>query len=121
MTNRIIKFRAWDGKKMSKIPFAITQDGILCSGNGVAYLATSITDSFVLMQFTGLHDKNGREIYEGDVVRGTFGGNYIVEIGKISGGGMDTGVIGFGWVMDDQDPEECEVIGNIYEHKELLK
>jgi uncharacterized phage protein (TIGR01671 family) len=56
---REIKFRAWDGVDYMSKPFdlfAIQREEI------------SFTKDAVLMQYTGLHDKNGKEIYEGDIV-----------------------------------------------------
>lgn len=57
--NRIIKFRAWDGKKMWQ-PFN-AQD-VFCDD------APGFAPDTLFLQFTGLHDKNDKEIYEGDVV-----------------------------------------------------
>ncbi|MBE3145100.1 MAG: hypothetical protein IMZ61_14455 [Planctomycetes bacterium] len=75
-------------------------------------------------QFTGLHDKNGKEIWEGDVVTGTvheyFDGKYIIN--------FDEGVFSVR-VSDEYNPclyegipeKQLKVIGNIYENPELLK
>lgn len=78
---RTIKFRAWDtiGKKMY-MPDAtdweqihIQLDGEINEAVFAGYYntlyRTDITSRIILMQFTGLHDKNGTEIYEGDVAR----------------------------------------------------
>ena len=65
---REIKFRGWDGKIMFDVSQITFNDGTwdLSKGRGVSIL---FQPSITLMQFTGLHDKNGKEIYEGDVVR----------------------------------------------------
>lgn len=57
---REIKFRAWDkeNKKMAQV------SRINFGPGGIRYLV----DDSVLLEYTGLHDKNGREIYEGDIV-----------------------------------------------------
>lgn len=57
---REIKFRAWDkeNKKMAQV------SRIDFGPGGIRYLV----DDSVLLEYTGLHDKNGREIYEGDIV-----------------------------------------------------
>ncbi len=83
-----------------------------------------------LMQFTGLFDKNGTEIYEGDILQEIYEdkaeengfGKSIVEITFKNGA--------FGWIGDitkkffsfDSEPiqDTHEVIGNIHEHPELL-
>ena len=68
-------------------------------------------------QYTGLHDKNGREIYEGDILRFTHeredfintDARIAVEIPKIY------------YMIDNPYNHSFEVIGNIYENPELLK
>lgn len=65
---REIKFRAWDNRisKMSK-PFAFGQILNFCDKSGLGHMK-SICDYHKIMQFTGLKDKNGKEIYESDIL-----------------------------------------------------
>lgn len=61
--NREIKFRAWDKERNmfdERFPLELKDFGVL------GWTLTS--NDFEFMQYTGLHDKNGREIYEGDVL-----------------------------------------------------
>ncbi len=94
----------------------------------------------VLMQFTGLHDKNGKEIYEGDVLSATcrnFSGTCTVEWvqepvrydhehpyeglnGFVQWGKWSQKAIGGGLTPAMQEGH-FEIIGNIYENPELLK
>ena len=117
---REIKFRAWDKELKRMLPSpsgSITTDRLGLNHSLVLrYPAT-----FVVMQYTGLQDKNRVEIYEGDVVRHST---------KIPGrlewlAGFQMPVI---WIQSGlaynmwrpQEAERWEVIGNIYENPELV-
>ena len=65
-------------------------------------------------QFTGLHDKNGKEIYEGDIVTDGVGKYKIIYDLKLAGYQP--------YCIFRDDPENyCEVIGNIFENPEILE
>ena len=117
---REIKFRVWD-KEMNTMLEPDNQIGGLWSikeaRNGVLKY-----DNGVLMQYTGLKDKNGKEIYEGDICKGLMDGSmthysevkFKVKFGN--GAFRDTF---FGRELYD-DIKTIEIIGNIHENKELL-
>lgn len=126
--NRIIKFRAWDkkNKEMNYTDKATLHQGKAVKFNFMFPWRDNIfIDEWQLMQFTGLTDKNGKEIYEGDILGGTpnmhimevFMGKYGLCIRFTDLGHKYTVPL-----MDDLfDNFDVEVIGNIYENKELLK
>lgn len=136
---REIKFRVWD--KTNKC-FAL-EDSFVIGNNGTVYLwksdnSLTCIKKFEINQFTGLLDKQGVKIYEGDILRAdrldsenkewlgvvkhnSYGGlclyynKYISNTDKT----LQTPI---------QDPQNaiwikqhCEVIGNIYENSELIK
>lgn len=113
---RDIKFRAWspDKKQMTYLESEYVSEGLYYHEKG----------THILMQYTGLKDKNGKEIYEGDVVC-----HVIDEIVETIGGYpryekegeiITVTIPGFYQMQDDIDLSETEVIGNIYENPELL-
>lgn len=124
---REIKFRAWDAKiKKMFVPDHIDGYGILVTEErhevGEGMFGThpiEYPNPYVLMQYTGCKDKNGKEIYEGDVLDTPDGkvkviwwlAGFYFKYLENKGRGEFVGV----------NPNEMEVIGNLYENKELLK
>ena len=123
--SREIKFRAWDKETKSMIK-EVWEIGLKSNYNQPWLMGDDKrTDNFELMQYTGLKDKDGKEIYEGDVARiwadpkdynGYKGHNYI---GVVE---WDEFILGF--ILSDghglKDFEFIEIVGNIYENPELL-
>ena len=125
----IQKFRAWDttNKEMFKDTFAITESGqvvIVEQGFVTDTPEYVFVDNLVIMQSTGLKDKNGKEVFVGDIIKCTRGCPHEVYLEKEYGGtyigGMPAIYLkgireGYAWT------EHEEIIGNIYENPEILK
>lgn len=121
---RELKFKIYSKGEMLG-PFTIQDlmNGNYPSGLHIGYLSVSIhepphagvvRDDLVFLQYTGLKDKNGKEIYEGDIWEDDEG--YLGEIKDSN----------YGWIVTDLDSlYDClaygKVIGNIYENPELLE
>ena len=122
---REIKFRAWDGSKMHYEGFGITCEGLPTIGYVSHEIDLSKKDSFRMMQFTGLKDKNGKEIYEWDITNlGIV--KFQTDLNWDGGGSIHSGfyfdIQKMGGEMSYHDSlDECIVVGNIYENPELVK
>lgn len=122
---REIKFRAWDlcEKKMLSpnqywLEFYYDNPPIMfdnISENGQLPPRRTIE----LMQYIGLKDKNGKEVFESDIIKWPAGLIEVVEWQQFYGGNF----IGPGWqpFCEMEFPSDFEVIGNFYETPELLK
>jgi hypothetical protein len=139
--NREIKFRVWDGERMysdadsgyqiaerlwdegERSLMPMDMDGFMLDLSGCLSLAdecgnvVGLGDGYILMQFTGLHDVGGREIYEGDVL--SYGsGRYGFEV-PIH---FEQGAFWAGSVLLTalSDEHNMRVIGDIYRNPGLI-
>lgn len=119
--SREIKFRAWDTKYNR---FHATGFGVFGGCQWGACKSDTLNE-MVLEQFTGLKDKNGIEIYEGDIVKADNHNPQFYMIEFIEGGFCATWKNGDGYTIDINhfySSVGCEIsiIGNIHENQALI-
>ena len=150
------KFKIWDKTKKKFLPLEYksekTDSWIILDNTGV-YLVerdnardvaffTDITDDVIILQCTGLRDKNGKEIYEGDILNLYVSSKKLYryqvkyEIGSFMLVSQDEifdfpnvwndnvyplSQLYFEYQNEENYIEQCEVVGNIYENPELLE
>jgi uncharacterized phage protein (TIGR01671 family) len=127
---REIKFRAWDNtphKGDSSVKAEMIYD-VLVGSEGYYIDDYGFESDIPVMQYTGLKDKNGVEIYEGDIFKTDNYGTGVIEYGKVDFGNelhwITQGFYWKAWGFNrgiHANYNGGEVIGNIYENPELLK
>jgi len=118
---REIKFRAWD--KLNKEMFNIE---IIDFQEKKVYRDTVSYREFndiELMQYTGLKDMRGKEIYEGDIIFESFGERYykVIFENGVFRAEFEGDFEEYSFDLIDVVAQGCEVAGNIYENPELME
>ena len=133
---REIKFRAWDKKTKSFVNLStcevyFTTQNELFVGETIELGTHEEFNDFVLQQYTGLKDMNGKEIYEGDVIVIDSDKDKIIyvivyEYGEYLAITPNKNIDVFGSGYDQlslsmSGTEDYKIIGNIYENPELIE
>ena len=122
--NDRFNFRCWDKenkKFLHDLSFDISSNGTLilnCGIEGKKFINLNDNNRYILIQSTGLKDKNGKLIYEGDILKDKYGALHPISWNVKGFYEADTfAVAGFYNAIQ----EDMEVIGNKFENPELLK
>lgn len=121
MKQRPIKFKVWDVENKK-----FRNNTNLTGGSIQNFVWEFEDEESIYLQFTGLLDKNGKEIYEGDILKESKSGTCSVEwdcaafcLRAISGSCLSSRNL-VSAIFNECDGLDCEVIGNIFENPDLL-
>ena len=121
----IPRYRAWDKefKEMVQVDALVFDEQIIKVTYKNGNVAKEDLKNYILMQSTGLTDKNGKEIFEGDVVKmakNVYSEPTCYEVVRHRGGAYRLDSKQYGcelWLRHT----DCEIAGNIYKNPELLE
>lgn len=121
----LLRFRAWDKefKEMVQVDALVFEEQIVKATYKNGNVVKEDLKNYVLMQSTGLTDKNGKEIFEGDVVKmakNVYSEPTYYEVVRHRGGAYRLDSKQYGcelWLRHT----DCEIAGNIYKNPELLE
>lgn len=121
----IPRFRAWDKeyKEMVQVDALVFDEQIIKATYKNGNVVKEDLKNYVLMQSTGLRDKNGKEIFEGDIVKmakNVYSELTYYEVVRHRGGAYRLESKRYGcelWLRHT----DCEIAGNIWENPELLE
>ena len=123
---REIKFRAWDKEQKEWVKYSITDNIPIFCHNTSRWKTDKEGKRFILCQYTGLKNFNGKEIYEGDIVRAVVFSKWI-GVAKYSDKNqafvfecIDKNYRG-NIVFMSQFDQGFKILGNIYENPEMLE
>ena len=120
MVNSRYKFRAWDKENKEMVEVELLGKGVLLIKDG----EWENIEDFEVMQYTGLKDRNDKEIYEGDLLQHPNGTIAEIQYSDYLAAFVAVYVQNGNTEIDYLDKEiinECIIVGNIYENQELLE
>jgi uncharacterized phage protein (TIGR01671 family) len=120
---RVIKFRVWDKERKSFLhQIDIDSDIIYADTKWYIHGGNALDDNYVMQQYTGMKDKNSKEIYEGDIIK------YPIPVGWTTNSlhredhRVDEVKFITGCFIPDiwrTVVDDCEVIGNVFEKEKI--